>query len=110
MKIAKAQIEWSLPKKEIPSISKKFNDNWIYNPIIVFKNQYNTPIWHNNETLVPLWTCIVQNESIEEKISIAKIRYLSEDAPQELLKLGAEFELFDGNRNVAKGTIIEIMT
>ena len=87
----------------------KNHDDWIYSPVIVFKNQYNKPIWNNNESMVPLWTCIVRNESIDDKKSIAEIKYLSENAPQELLIINADFELFDGKRKVANGTIIELV-
>lgn len=37
---------------------------------------------------------------------IADIRFLFEDAPQELLSDGARFELYEGKQCVARGTIL----
>lgn len=110
MRTAKAQIDWLLQKKEIPSTSKKDGDNWIYSPIIVFKNQYNCFIWKENISTVPLWTAIVHNEQINGKKSISTIRYSVNDAPQELIQINATFELYDGQIKVAKGKIIEIIS
>ncbi|MCX4286773.1 MAG: hypothetical protein OSJ68_05735 [Clostridia bacterium] len=109
MKIAKVQIEWFISRKEIPAVSKKKYNDWIYNPIIVFDNQYNVPIWDNNVSTVPLWTCVVHNKSIKGHISIAEIKYLSESAPQELMQMNAGFELYEGKSKVAKGIILELI-
>ena len=109
MKIANAKIKWHLKKREIPPITKNQEKDWIYNPILIFQNQYDQPIWNGNKATVPLWTAIVNNKEIRGTESIATIRYLVDDAPQDLMQPSAKFELFDGRSKVADGIIIDII-
>lgn len=109
MKIASAKIYWLLKRNEIPRISKRKNTNYIYNPIIVFQNQYDCPIWNDNKSTVPLWTVIISNKKIRGRESIATLRYVVDNAPQELMQSNAKFELFDGKKKVADGVIIDII-
>lgn len=53
------------------------------------------------------WSADIFVQSNENhNTSNAKLSFLSEDAPFELLQEGAAFELFEGIREVATGTII----
>lgn len=47
------------------------------------------------------------NESIAGNESISTITYLVEEAPFELLQIGAEFALYEGQNKVATGVIVE---
>lgn len=40
---------------------------------------------------------------------IAEVRFLVEDAPQELLRLGASFELYEGKKRVARGILVSLV-
>jgi hypothetical protein len=40
---------------------------------------------------------------------IADIRFLFDDAPQDFLSDGASFELFEGKRCVARGTVVNVV-
>lgn len=52
---------------------------------------------------------IVNNYStISEYETLAYIKYLNEDKAPMNLKLGLEFSLYEGNKKVADGKIIEI--
>ena len=109
MKTANAKIKWLLKKKEIPPVRKSQNTDWIYNTILIFKDKYDLQIWNCNKSMVPLWTAIVNNEKIRGTESIATIRYLVDEAPQELMQPNAKFELFDGKIKIADGIIIDII-
>lgn len=55
----------------------------------------------------PNWTVeIIIRESRNNFSFYADLRYLSENAPKELLKKGKEFILFDGPNQIAKGEIL----
>ena len=109
MKTARAKITWLLDKKRIPPVLDEKDRKTCnsYAPIIVFKGQYDRPIWAGRTTTAPVWSSVILNESINDKASISTITYLVDEAPFELLKIGAEFELFEGSNKVAFGTIIE---
>ena len=47
------------------------------------------------------------NEEVSETESIAAVSYLSPEAPSEQMKIGAEFDLWEGGRRVAHGVISE---
>lgn len=42
----------------------------------------------------------------EPRAMLAKVRFLSEEAPVEMLQAGARFELCEGRRVVAKGVVL----
>jgi hypothetical protein len=96
-----AKIEWLSAEEGgqrtlIPVISNERCDNR-YCPIIVFPNSV-----INGES----WSAVIYVKSYIDKYeSIARISYLSENAPFELLKKGADFELYEGRRLVANGII-----
>jgi hypothetical protein len=96
-----AKIKW-LSEKEggrrmpVPVVSSEQNNNR-YCPIIVFQNTI---------TNGASWSADIYVQSqIDKYESIAKISYLFENAPFDLLREGANFELYEGNRLVARGTI-----
>ena len=69
-----------------------------YCPIITFPDAaYSIENWSAE---------IFVQSQINQYESNAKLSYLSEDAPFELLRVGAEFELREGSRLVATGIII----
>ena len=109
MKTMKAKIIWLFEKKRIPPVidEKERITARSYAPIVVFEGQYDRPIWEGNTSSVPLWSSVVFNENIIGKESISTITYLVEEAPFELMKVGAKFELYEGANKVAIGTIIE---
>ena len=79
-----------------------------YHPTIVFEGQYEGPIWDGNVCLVPSWTAVLYNELVSKKESIATVSYLVEEAPHELIRSGAKFELYDGKMIIAVGTVLSI--
>ncbi len=104
MKVVKVKINWFFEKRRIPPVieekeRKKYRS---YSPIIIIKGQY-LGDWQNQ----PLWSSIIFNDEISGKESIAKLTYLADEAPYELLQVGAEFELFEGPNKVASGVILE---
>ena len=115
MMTARAKIEW-LEENKIPPVlleKERVRAN-SYSPTIVFKGQYNKPVWGGNICSVSIWSSVIFNESIEGNVSkykrngsISTITYLFEKAPFELLQVGAEFELYEGASKVAAGKIIE---
>ncbi len=65
-----------------------------YAPIIIFPNMEGT--WSAD------FICsVVNNQEMEVEIG-----FLSKDAPNDLLKQGNKFELFEGRRKVAKGIVL----
>lgn len=109
MKFVKARIEWRISKKRIPPILelKDREKKNSYTPIIVFKNQYDCSIFDGNKSNVPLWSAVIFNEEINGKVSISVLTYLVDEAPFNLLKIGAKFKLYEGISCVAQGEIIE---
>jgi hypothetical protein len=80
----------------VPVVSNEKDDNR-YCPTILFSNAS-----VNDET----WSADIYVQSYIDKYeSIAKISYLFENAPFELLQEGAVFELYEGSRLVATGII-----
>ncbi|NLB61824.1 MAG: hypothetical protein GX802_05330 [Clostridiales bacterium] len=70
-----------------------------YGPIVVMKDE---PLNMNKAN----WTMIVSNkELISDYETIAEVRYLSEDAPDNL-DANVEFELYEGIKLVARGVIL----
>ena len=96
-----AKIKWLSAEEggrrtPIPVVSNE-RDNNRYCPIIVFPNAIT-----NGES----WSADIYVKSqIDKYESIAKISYLFENAPFELLKAGANFELYEGGRLVATGMV-----
>ncbi len=109
MTVAKAAIKWLVPSKFIPPVLKTQRIDLAYHPILVFKNQYDEPIWKNNVSTVPLWSSVVYNVEIIGNESISTVRYLVEEAPQNLIVQNAEFYLYEGKTVVAEGKIIDII-
>lgn len=92
----KAKITWLSEKqggrKSIPNSDK-------YAPVVKITRPKELI---QNET----WSLILTNlEHLTEFESIAEIQYLSDKAPDNLKK-EVEFELFEGNKLVAKGIVI----
>ena len=67
-----------------------------YCPIIVFESE---------QTTDSLWSAQVYNTSIDGRRSTADISYLSDNAPHHLLRSGAVFKLYEGQRVVAEGIV-----
>jgi hypothetical protein len=96
MKIFTARIIWltlDLGGREILPKGDK------YAPIVKLKNQ---------DFGSEYWGLFVKNvEIINSTETLAEVRYLSLLAPDNLY-IGIEFELFEGKRHVANGTIMNI--
>lgn len=70
-----------------------------YGPIVIIKGSK----IHLNEAV---WSLLVSNkELISEFETIAEIKYLFENAPDNLHK-GVEFELYEGSKLVATGIVL----
>ena len=80
---------------------KNLPQNAKYCPIIVFPNGKAKGTWSAE---------ILTNSINDSNESIISISFLFPDAPFELLKPGAEFELYEGNKLVAKGMINKEIT
>ena len=98
-----AEIKWLTLKEggrrvPVPVVLCEKPDNR-YCPVIVFPNAIT-----NGES----WSADIYIKlQISDYESIAKISYLSEEAPFELFQEGACFELYEGNKLVATGIITE---
>lgn len=91
-----ARIKWMTEeqggRKTIPWDDK-------YGPVVVIKGN----LINLSETV---WSLLVSNkESISEYETIAEIKYLFENAPQNLHR-GVEFELYEGSKLVANGIVL----
>ncbi len=92
----KANVYW-IPyeqggrKKHLPS-------NTRYCPIIVFPEIEMDSTWSAD---------ILTNSINDENESLIDISFLAPEAPFELLKPGAKFELYEGSKLVAKGMMIK---
>jgi len=71
-----------------------------YCPIVIFNNvkRKSGEFWSAD------FVCTEVDENLS---SIVEFSFLSEDAPMDYLVKGNEFELFEGNKKVASGVIIE---
>ena len=108
MKTWRAKLVWSDKKRIPPAITAEARVTYpAYCPIIVFEGQYDKPIWENRVSTVPLWSAVVFNEEVSGTESVAAVSYLSPEAPSEQMKIGAEFDLWEGGRRVAHGVISE---
>ena len=99
--VIKARIEW-LPKEQGGRKSGlPYGDK--YAPTIRHTKPIQKPLpWKDSESS---WSLLVENkEIVSEFETIAEIKYLSEEAPDNLIK-NVEFELYEGNKMVAKGII-----
>ena len=82
----------------IPIVSDERNDNK-YCPIITIANM----IPNGNS-----WSAVIYvKKYIDKYESIARISYLSDDAPFESLQEEIEFNLYEGNRLVATGQFLD---
>jgi hypothetical protein len=52
------------------------------------------------------WSASVFNKEIDGGDSIATVAYLVDNAPHHLLKEGAEFALYEGQKIVAQGVVL----
>jgi len=95
-KIVKAQLNWTSfedgGRKNILPIGMR------YCPIIVFDTE------QNGSTL---WSAEIYNTYIDGRISTADVSYLVEDAPFYLLKPNNKFSLYEGQRVVAEGIVVQ---
>lgn len=73
---------------------RRMPDNTRYCPIIVFPGKEMNGVWSAE---------ILTSSVNDDDKPIIDISFLFPDAPFELLKPGAEFELYEGNKLVAKG-------
>ena len=97
MKTWRAKLVWSDKKRIPPAIPAEARVTYsAYCPIIVFEGQYDKPIWENRVSTVPLWSAVVFNEEVSGTESVAAVSYLSPEAPSEQMKIGAEFDLWEG--------------
>ena len=71
-----------------------------YCPIIVFTDEKKDGAWSAD---------ILTNSVNDNNESSINISFLFENAPFELLKPGAKFELYEGSKLVAKGVIMKEM-
>jgi len=95
-KVFQAKIKW-MSSQQGGRQSLPFSIR--YAPFIVIKGIPFNP----NENI---WSIFVENkETVAELETIAEIRYLSENAPNNLDK-GVEFDLFEGVRKVASGIVL----
>ena len=70
-----------------------------YGPIVIIKGD----LLNQTEAV---WSLLVSNkESVSEFETIAEIKYLFENAPNNLYA-GIEFELYEGNKLVANGIVL----
>lgn len=81
-------------EKHLPQSTK-------YCPIIIFSNEEMRGTWSAEVLINSI------NDNNESSIDIS---FLFPDAPFELLKPGTDFELYEGKKLVAKGTIIREIT
>jgi len=96
-KIFSAKIQW-LSKAQGGRQSLPKGDK--YGPIIKITN----PVLKSDNNF---WSLIVINKNeISENETIAEIKYLSDQAPDNLGK-NVEFELYEGNKLVANGIILD---
>lgn len=97
-KMAKAMITWIRQenggRKDPPEIGTR------YCPIVVF----DAMVQNKDE----FWSADFICTEVDEKMnSIVDFAFLVEDAPMELLVNGNKFNLFEGNKKVAFGVILE---
>ena len=62
----------------------------------------------NNDWPNEAWSVVVEFDSLKDAFdsSSGSMRFLMENGPEELLKSGTEFSLFEGRRLVARGRIV----
>ena len=108
MKTAKAKIEWLFEEERIPPVIRKEDrkTRMSYAPIIIFYGHCDSSGVYDNSFSETMWSSVIFNDTIDGKTSIATITYLMDDAPFELLKIDAEFALYEGKEKVAVGKII----
>jgi hypothetical protein len=74
--------------------------------------RYIAPVRFEGQTVAEwereAWSLVVDlvSHPPESADWIAQVRYLVDEAPQELLRLGARFGLYEGKKCVARGAII----
>lgn len=89
MMTARAKIEW-LEENKIPPVlleKERVRAN-SYSPTIVFKGQYNKPVWDGNICSVSIWSSVIFNESIEgngNPQKLAEGKSLTRDEEETLL-------------------------
>ena len=72
-----------------------------YRLCVLFDKQQNWP--------AEGWTLVVEPIRLFEgdRLQVAKMDFLADDAPQELITPGARFELLDGRQVVAHGLVVD---
>lgn len=97
-KVVKAQITWIT--QENGGRNKPPLPGTQYCPIVIFDDMEQ----NKNE----FWSADFICTEIDDKMnSIVDFTFLVEDAPMDYLVKGNKFELFEGNKKVASGKIIE---
>ncbi len=99
---ARAKVRW-VDKKHIPPIMKeerRITKN-AYRPTIEFDD-------HKRALNESSWSSAIFNEHISGCESIITVRYLFDNAPYELLRIGATFKLYDGPHIIADGVITDV--
>lgn len=93
----KAKIYWLKPKE---GGKEKIQHGSKYSTVAKFKDIEEK--WPNEA-----WSIVAEiNEPPTDYVSICNFSFLVEWAPSELLYSGSKFELYEGNRLVAKGEIL----
>ena len=97
MKQAQATLRWLSPdeggRSEPPTGPS-------YSTVARFKEQ-------RVDWTTEAWSLVVEFEvPPNDRQMVASVRFLVEDAPEELLHAGSEFELLEGTRLVAEGTVL----
>ena len=92
-KVVQAQLNWTLPEdggwKNILPVGMR------YCPMIVFEAE------QSGDTL---WSAELYNKQVTNRVSLADLSYLADDAPYHLLRKGSKFLLYEGQRVVAEGS------
>ena len=97
MDIYMAQVDWLPPEQ---GGRKRLSTENAYYPIVITEGNVFNP--HNE-----CWSIIVHNMRIIDTFrTISKIQYFSEKAPHNLFP-GIKFMMYEGDRLVANGIILE---
>jgi hypothetical protein len=92
-KFMKAKIKWT-PKKDGGKV-RPIPVSMRYCPILVFDEGQTGNLWSGE----------IYNLEVKGYSSIAKVSFLREEAPFDLIQVGAKFCLYEGHRVMAQGVI-----
>lgn len=92
-----AQIKWIKPEDGGRINSIPFNTDK-YGPQIKFKGSQGN------------WSLIVNNfKKVDNSTTLAKVHYLNAEKCPNTLYIGMDFELYEGTKKVALGTIVNML-